>query len=93
MVNAPRKNLSPLLAGKYGKSTKKSTPWHHQVNFGNSRLDVEMVRALGALRRLRSTKKLSVQKQREMHIITNAVNEKWIEDYVDRETAVARKRV
>ena len=52
-----------------------------------------MVRALGALRSLRSTKKLSVQKQREMHILTNAVNEKWIEDYVDRETAVARKRV
>jgi hypothetical protein len=25
MVNAPKKNFSPLPAGKYGKSTKRST--------------------------------------------------------------------
>ena len=48
---------------------------------------------MGALRSLRSLKKLSAEKRRETHFLSNEVKEKWIEDHVDRETAVARKRV
>jgi hypothetical protein len=42
---------------------------------------------------LRSKKKLPAEKQRETHFISNTEKEKWIEDYIDRETALARKRV
>jgi len=52
-----------------------------------------MVRACGALCRLRSKKKLTVGKRRETHFSSNEEKEKWIVDYVERETAVARKRV
>jgi len=93
MVNALYKNFSPLPAGKYGKSTKKSTCRYHQANKGKSGLEAEKVRALGALRRLRSKKKLFAEKKQETHILSNEQTEKWIEDYVERETAVARKRV
>jgi len=48
---------------------------------------------LGALRSIRSKKKLAAEKRREMHFLTNEEREKWLEDYVDRETAVARERV
>jgi hypothetical protein len=34
-----------------------------------------------------------VEKPRETHFLGNEVKEKWIEDYVERETAGARKRV
>jgi hypothetical protein len=93
MVNAPKNNFSPLPAGKYGKSTKKSTRRRHQANEGKSGLDAERVRALGALRSLRSKKKLAAEKRQEMHFLSNEEKEKWIEDFVERETAVARKRV
>jgi len=93
MVNAPKKNLLPLPEGKYCKSTKKSARRCHQANEGNSGLEAERVRALGAWRSLRSKKKLSVEKQRETHILSNEKKEKWIKDYVDRETTVARKQV
>jgi hypothetical protein len=37
MVNALKKNFSPLPAGKYGKSTKRSIQrHHHQANEGKS---------------------------------------------------------
>jgi len=36
---------------------------------------------------------LAVEKQRETHFLSNEEKEKWIEDYVERETAGARKRV
>jgi len=93
MVNAPKKNFLSLPAGRYGKSTKRSTQRRHQANEGPSGLEAERVRALGALRRVRSKKKLAVEKRRETHFLSNEENEKWIEDYVERETAVARKRV
>jgi len=93
MVNAPKKNFSPLPAGKYGKSTKRSTQRCHQANEGNSGLQAERIRALGALRSLRSKKMLAAQKRRETHFLSNEETEKWIEDYVERETAGARKRV
>jgi len=93
MVNAPKKNISPLLAGKYGKSTKQSTRRRHQANGGKSGLEAERVQSVGALRSLRSKKKLAAEKKRETHFLSNDENEQWIEDYVERETAVARKRV
>jgi hypothetical protein len=93
MANAPKKNLSPLPAGKYGKLMKHSTLLHHHANTGKSGLEAERVRVLGALRSLRSKKKLAVEKQRETHILSKEEREKWIENYVERETAVASKRV
>jgi len=36
---------------------------------------------------------LAAEKQRETHFLSNEENEKWIEDYVERETAGTRKRV
>jgi len=48
---------------------------------------------LGALRSLQSKKKLSALKRQETHVVSNEEKEKWIEDSLDRETAVGRKRV
>jgi len=93
MVNAPKKNLLPLPAGKYGKSTKHSTRRRHKLNQGKRGLEADRVRALGALRSLRSKKMLAAEKRRETHVLSNEEREKWIEDYVERETAVARQRV
>ena len=42
---------------------------------------------------MRSNKKLAAEKGRETHVLTNEETEKWIGDYVERETAVARKQV
>jgi len=52
-----------------------------------------VVRALGALRSSRCKKKLAAGKTRQTHFLCNEEQEQWIEDYVERETAVARKRV
>jgi len=86
-------NLSALPARKYGKSTKQSPPWGHQANEGKSGSEAERVRALGALRSLRSKQKLAAEKTQETHFLSDEDKEQWIEDYVERETAVARKRV
>jgi len=56
-------------------------------------LEAETVPALGALGSLKSKKKLSAEKRRKTHCSSNEEKVKWIEDCVDRETAVARKRV
>jgi len=71
MVNAPKKNFSPLPAGKYGISKKKSTRRRHQANEGKSGLVAERVRALGALRSLRSKKKLAAEKRQETLFLSN----------------------
>jgi hypothetical protein len=42
---------------------------------------------------LRSTKKLAVEKRRETHFLSNEEKQKWMEDYVERETSGARKQV
>jgi len=93
MVNAPKKNFSPLPAGRYRKSTKRSNQRRHHANQGKSGLEAERVRALGALRSLRSKKKLAAEKRRETHFLSHEDKARWIEDYVERETAGARKRV
>ena len=54
MVNDLKKNLYPLPAGKYGKTTKRSSRRRHQVNNGNSGLGPGRVRVLGVLRSVRS---------------------------------------
>jgi len=64
LVNAPKKNLSPLPAVKYCKSTKHPTKQHYHGNEGKTSLEVERVRALGALRSLRSKTKFAVGNQR-----------------------------
>jgi len=84
MVKAPEKNLSPLPAGKYGKSTKHSTRQHHDGNKSKSGLEAERVQALGTLCSLRSKTKLLAEKRREMHFLSNKEKEIWIEDYVHR---------
>jgi len=93
MINDLKKNCSTLPAGKYGNSTKQSTRRHHQTNRGRSGLEFEMVSALGALRSSWSKKKFLAEDRQEMHFASNEEKEKWIEDYVERETAVATKLV
>jgi hypothetical protein len=63
------------------------------VQEGNSGLEAERVRALGALCSYISNKKLAVENIQETHFLSNEDNEKWIEHYVKRDTAGARKRV
>jgi len=92
MVNATKQKLSPLPGGNYGQSTKQSTSRCHQANEGTSGFEVESGLALGALCNLRSKKNLSAEKWQEIHLSSNEEKEKWIEDYVDRETAVGRKQ-
>jgi len=91
MVNAVEKNVLPLPAGRYGKSTKRSTQRRHRANEGKSSLEVERVRALGELRSLISKKKLSAEMRRETQFLCHEEKEKWIEYYVERETAGTRK--
>jgi hypothetical protein len=91
MVNALKKNVLPLPAGRYGKSKLQSTQRRHQANERKSGLVAERIRALGALRSFKSKKKLAAEKRREKHISINEEKEKWIEDYVESETAGARK--
>jgi hypothetical protein len=93
MVNALKKNFSPLPAGKYSKLTKKSTRRHRQANQGKSSLVAERVRALRALHSLRTKKQVAAETTQETHFLSNEERQKWIEDFVERETAVARKRV
>jgi len=93
MVNAQKQNFSKLPAGRYGRSTKRSSQRCRHANEGKSGLEAERVRALGALRSLRSKKKPAAEKRRETHFLSNEEKEKSIEDYVERETTGARKRV
>jgi len=93
MVNDLKKNFLPLLAGSYRKTIKRSTRRCHRANEGKSGLEAERVRAPGALRTLRSKKRLAAEKRRETHFLSNEDKEKWIQDFVERETAGDRKRV
>jgi len=93
MVNAAKINFSSLPAGKYGKSTKSSTQRWHQGNQGKPSLESERVRALGALRSFRSMTELAANQQLVMQFLHNKVNDKWIDDYVQRESTGAWMRV
>jgi hypothetical protein len=63
MVNAAKMKSSPLPAGRYGKSTQRSTQQRDQANAGKCNLEADRVRALGALRSLGCKKKLLAEKQ------------------------------
>jgi hypothetical protein len=51
-----------------------------------------MVRVLGAMHSLRSNKKLVAETSQEPNILSIEEQVQWIEDYVQRETGMARKR-
>jgi len=93
MVNALKKIFSILPAGKYAKSTHRSTDRRHQENQGTRGLQAQMVRALGALLSLWSKKNLLAEKTRETRFGTIEMSEKWTKDDLERETTVARERV
>jgi hypothetical protein len=93
MVNTLKKDLLQRPAGKDSKSTKKFTRRHYQANNGKSDLEPEKFQVLGALHSLRSKKMLSAEKRWEKYFLSKKANAKWIEDYVDSKTAVARKGV
>jgi len=90
MVQTLKKNVSLFPAGIYGKSTRRSTQQRHKPTEGKSGLEAKRVGVLGALHSLRSKKKLAAENQREMHFLTNKEKDKWIEDYMESETATAR---
>jgi hypothetical protein len=54
-------------------------------------LELGNVRVLGGLSRLRFEKKLVAGKRHKMYFLSNEKKEKWIKDYVERETAVSEK--
>jgi len=56
-------------------------------------LEAERVRALWALRSIGSKKMLAAVIESETHFLGNEEKEKSIQEYVDKETAVARKQV
>jgi len=93
MVNAPNKMYSPLPADKYGKSTNQSTGQHQQAIEGKSGFEADGVRALRALCSLRSKKKIATDRRQQTNIMDTKEKENWIQDYVEWETAVARKQV
>jgi len=93
MVNPLKQNISPHSAGRYGQSAKRSTQHHHLANAGKSGFQAERIGALRALLSVRSQEMLAVEIWRETHFLSNEEKEKWMEDYVERETAGARKRV
>jgi hypothetical protein len=76
MFNAPKKNFTSLPVGRYGKSTKLSTQRRHQANEGKSGVEAERIRALGALRSLRSKKTLAAEKRRETYFLSIEEKEK-----------------
>jgi hypothetical protein len=93
MVNAKKKNLSLLPAGKNAQLMKHSAWWHHQATKGKGGLEAERVRELGALRSLRSKKMLVAEKRWETQVFSNDERENRIEVYLEQETAVATKQV
>jgi hypothetical protein len=76
MVNAPKKNLSPLRAGNHGKSTKLSTQQCHQSSKGQRGLEADWVRAVEVLRSLRFKLILAAGRQQETHFLSNEAKEK-----------------
>jgi hypothetical protein len=71
MVSASKQNFLPFPVSRSCNLTKCSTQQRPQANAGKSDLEAERVRAVGALRSLRSKTKLEAKKRREMHILSN----------------------
>jgi hypothetical protein len=93
MVNSPKKDFSPLSAGRYGKLTIRSTRRRHQLNEGKSYFEADLIQALGALCSLRSKTQLAAERRQDTNLFKNKEKDKRLRDYVERETAVAKMRV
>jgi len=70
----------------------RSTQRRRQANEGKRRLGGSENPSLGHCA-ASDSKEAAVEKRRQMHFLSNEVEDKWIEDYVEIETAGARKRV
>jgi hypothetical protein len=92
MVNDPKKIFLPLVAGKHGKSAKQSERRRNQANIRKCGLQAVRDETLGPWRRVQSKMKVSAEKRWETHFLRDEGKEKSIQDYLDRETAVARQR-
>jgi len=93
ILYTPEKNLSLLPVDEYSKWTMRSTQQCHQATEDKGGLEAQRVRDLGELHGLRSKMKISAEKRQKTHFLRNNDKEGWIEDYVERETAGAIKRV
>jgi len=78
MVNAAKKNFSPLPASKYSKSTNHSTRRPHQANEGNSSSGAGRFRALRAFCCSRFKEQVSLETRQEMHSIYKRSREREI---------------
>jgi hypothetical protein len=85
-------DVSQLPAGQYGNWTKRSTQRRHQANEDKSGVETETSQALRAFCNCQSKKKHAANKRRDAHFLSTEANEKWIEDFVEKETAAGRKR-
>jgi len=85
-------NILQLLAYKYIKLTIRSTRRHHQAKEAKSCLQAVSVRAIGAWGSMQSKIKLAAEKRRQTFVLSKIQKREWIEDYVERETAVAGTR-
>lgn len=92
MVDSSKKNYSPLPAGKYGRSDNPATVKRHRTNAGKSGIESERIRAHNNLRALKCKKRKKAEGSEEIRDMDSDQRDKWIEDYVERETAAARKR-
>jgi len=93
IVKVWKQKLSPLLMSKYNKLTQCSTRRCDQPNVGQCSLEGDTVTVLGALPSVWSKNKLTAEIQGVTHCLSNPEKEKLIEDYMNRETTVARKQV
>jgi len=93
MVNYPKKNFSLLPEGIYGKRTNQSIQKSHQANQANSGLEEERFQALRALHTLRSKMNLGAEIKQQLNFLSHEDKECCIDDYVERVTPVAQKRV
>jgi hypothetical protein len=93
MVGAAKGNSSPILVSKYRKLTKQSTRQHLQVDEGKSGFAADRVWPLGALHSINFQMQLATGKRWETNWLSNQEKEKWIENFADRETGVARNWV
>lgn len=91
MVNDRKKKFSLLLVGKCIKSTIPSARRCHQANESNRGLDGDSSGAHGALRSVRSNKKIAVQTLREMHFVSKEEQVKSIDDCMETESTLGTK--
>ena len=92
-VTFAKMNLLPLHAAKYGILTMRSTWQCQKENKYKNGLDATQVPAIGEFCSFQLKTKLAVEERKETNILHNNQKKKLIENCVDRETEVAKKRV